>query len=346
MNFSCEPIVTTFESGDDLVVYYKAAEIDTVAAPKNLKVITWNIKYAGGGLNFFYDCWGERVLMTKSEVLANLELLAAKIDHLNPDIILIQEIEIDSKRSAYVDQMQYLLNETRLNYGVYSSLWKAQYIPSDGLGRMDLGNAILSKWELTDAERIAFELRTDQDALTQYFYLRRNIVLAQTTVGSNIFQIVNTHISAYSTDGSKQRQLIIFKDLLDGMDAEGKIFIAGGDLNVIPPNAIKRDNFPDSICEDEDFIGDDYNYEESWIKPLYEYYPAIDTLLYALDEEAYFTHTVRSDSSHTRKLDYLFTNFEGGWESTLSTVHNGSEMGSGRWRLSDHAPVSATLILP
>lgn len=347
MIFSCEPIVTTFKAGDELVVYYKADPIVELTTPKNLKVVTWNIKYAGGGLNFYYDCWGERVLMTKDEVLDNLERLAAKIDQLNPDIILIQEIEIDSKRSAYVDQMQYLLNETNLNYGVYSSLWKAQYIPSSGLGRMDLGNAILSKWELTDAERTAFELRTDQDALTQYFYLRRNIIRATIQIGIHSLEVVNTHTSAYSKDGSKHKQLIVFKDLLDEIDADGQIFIAGGDLNTIPPNADQKHDFEDSVCEDEDFVGDDYREETDWLWPLYsDYHPAIDTLLYASDEEAYFTHTVNSDRPHTRKLDYLFTNFEGGWESSLSTVHNGSEMNSGPTRLSDHAPVSATLILP
>ncbi|MFC1480807.1 endonuclease/exonuclease/phosphatase family protein [Candidatus Neomarinimicrobiota bacterium] len=345
--FSCEPLVTTFDNDDELIIYYEADPIvEVTTPPENLRILTWNVKYAGGGLNFFYDCYDKRVLMTKTEVLENLGRLADKIIQLDPDIILIQEIEIGSKRSAYVDQMQYLLNETALNYGVYSSLWKAQYIPSDGLGRMDMGNAILSKFELTDAERIAFELRTDQDALTQYFYLRRNIVRATAHVGSGL-EVINTHTSAYSQDGSKEKQLIVFKDLLDQINADSLNFVAGGDLNTIPPNADKKNNFSDSICEDEDFVGDDYREETDWLRPLYrDYYPAIDTLVYATDEAAYFTHTVNSADDQTRKLDYLFTNIEGGWDEKFSKVHNRSEMNYDRARISDHAPVSAILVLP
>ncbi len=344
--FSCEPLVTTFKEGDELFIYYEADDLAQVAAPNNLTIVTWNIKYAGGGLNFFYDCYDMRVLMTTDEVYGNLERIVTKIVELDPDIMLIQEIEIGSKRSAYIDQMQYLLNATALNYGVYSSLWKTQYIASDGLGRMDMGNAILSKWELSDAERIAFELRTDQDALTKYFYLRRNIIKAKVAVGPGL-QVVNTHTSAYSKDGSKLNQLIVFKDLLDAIDADGEIFIAGGDLNTIPPNADQKHEFDDSICENEDFVGDDYREETGWLRPLYEiYYPAIDTLLYALDEAAYFTHTVDSDGSQNRKLDYLFTNLNGGWLDGSADVHNGAEMNYGWERISDHAPLSAELALP
>ena len=96
-----------------------------------------------------------------------------------PDILLLQEVDVSSKRSAYVNQLQYILDRTHLKYGVYASMWNAEIIPSDGLGRVDAGNAILSRWEITDAERIQLPLRTDQDALTQYFYLRRNILKAK-----------------------------------------------------------------------------------------------------------------------------------------------------------------------
>ena len=58
-------------------------------------------------------------------------------------------------------------------------MWEADLIPSDGIGRINTGNAILSKYELSDAERIQLRLRTDQDDLIQYFYLRRNILKAR-----------------------------------------------------------------------------------------------------------------------------------------------------------------------
>ena len=342
---ACEPLVTTFEDMEG-VTYYRASSIKTVEAADSLVVVTWNIKYGGGGLDFWFDCWGERVLMTEKEVTENLDRVAAHIVQLDPDVLLLNEVEISSRRSAYVDQVQYLLDATGLNYGVYASLWKSQFIPSDGIGRMDMGNAILSKYELSDGERIALKLRSDQDALTQYFYLHRNILTAKVAAGTNsdLYAVV-IHTAAFSQDGSKQQHIDRFKEELDRFAADGALFVGGGDLNTIPPNAETRIDFGDSKCTDDDFQADDYTNEADWLRPLYrDYYPAIDTLIYAANDSAYFSHTTNSNGPFTRKLDYLFTNMGDGWVAGSGQVYN-LAMGSGRKRLSDHAPVSAVLVV-
>ena len=65
---------------------------------------------------------------------------------------------------------------SNLDYGAYASMSEVDFVPTDGLGRINTGNAILSKYPITDAERIQLRLRTDQDALVKYFYARRNII--------------------------------------------------------------------------------------------------------------------------------------------------------------------------
>src|SRR5690606_23455279 len=67
----------------------------------SLRVLNWNIKLGGARLDFFFDCYGERTVMTQDEVLAHLRPIALLIDSLNPDVLLVQEVDIDSKRSAY-----------------------------------------------------------------------------------------------------------------------------------------------------------------------------------------------------------------------------------------------------
>ncbi|MEE9465949.1 MAG: endonuclease/exonuclease/phosphatase family protein [Candidatus Neomarinimicrobiota bacterium] len=345
MWLGCEPLVTTFDDIEG-VMYYTAANITTTGVPDSLTVVTWNIKFGAGGLDFWFDCYGERVLMTEQEVLENLERVADHIREMNPDVLLLNEVDISSRRSAYVDQMQYLLDATDLNYGVFASLWKSQFIPSDGIGRINMGNAIMSKYELTDGKRIALSQRTDQDALTQYFYLRRNIVTARVEAGTNaeLYAAV-VHTAAFSQDGSKRKHIDSFKQVLDDFHADSALFITGGDLNTIPPNAVKKDVFDDSICTDEDFQGDDYKEETGWLIPLYrDYWPAIDTLIYAGGESEYFTHTTDSNGPFNRKIDYLFTNVDGGWVPDSAKVHVGA-MGVGRERLSDHASVSAVVVV-
>ena len=105
----------------------------------------------------------------------------------------------------------------------------AEIIPSDGLGKVDAGNAVLSRWKITDAERIQLPLRTDQDDLTQYFYLRRNILKAKIALDEeNKIYAVNIHATAFATDDTKQKHIAKYKNVLDDLVDQGAIFITGG----------------------------------------------------------------------------------------------------------------------
>jgi hypothetical protein len=52
--------------------------------------------------------------MSREEVLGHLAGLARRINQVNPDILLLQEIDILSKRTAYVDMVQWLLDRAQL----------------------------------------------------------------------------------------------------------------------------------------------------------------------------------------------------------------------------------------
>jgi endonuclease/exonuclease/phosphatase family metal-dependent hydrolase len=152
--------------------------------------MAWNIRFGVARLRFFGDGCGDKVIMTKSEVTTGLKGLAAKIIAEDPDILLLQEVDVQSKKTAYIDQAQWLLDNTDMNYGAYGSMWQAQAILADGLGRVNTGNLILSKWKLENAERIQLPLRGDQDGLTKYFYLRRNVLKVVVDMPSNKFYAV------------------------------------------------------------------------------------------------------------------------------------------------------------
>ncbi|SVD27849.1 uncharacterized protein METZ01_LOCUS380703, partial [marine metagenome] len=255
---SCRPLVTTFEDIQD-AVYYEDASPDPVEFSNTLKVMTWNIRFGAGRIPFFGDSCGDRVLMTETETIGYLQAIADYIDSMaiKPDILLLQEVDISSKRSAYVNQLQWLLNNTHFNYSVYASMWDAEIVPSDGLGKVDVGNAILSRWKITDAERIKLPLRTDQDALTQYFYLRRNILKAKITLPiPEDFYAVNIHATAFATDDTKQKHINKYKEVLDALNDQGAVFVTGGDLNSIPPGADSTDFCIEDICSGESFHTD------------------------------------------------------------------------------------------
>ena len=344
---ACDPFHAAFDEIEP-ARSYRARELKPApSSPARLRVMNYNVKFGGGRIDFFFDCHGDRVLMKRSEVIANLEALALKIQQVDPDVLVVQEIDINSKRAAFVDQMQWLLDHTALQYGVYASQWKADFVPSDGLGAVDSGNGILSKYPLSDAERIALPLRSDQSAIVRYFYLRRNLLRARLELpGGQAAQIVATHTDAYGQDGTKLRHIERFEAELDSLASKAELVIGVGDLNTLPPGSEQQFGFPDSVCEDEDFVADDYRAEAGWLESLYaKYAPAIPLAEYQANNAASFSHTTDKDGFWNRQLDYIFTN--GQVVSGSGLVHQDEAHGGmATMPLSDHAPLSVELDLP
>ena len=345
----CEPLVDSFDDVEQGVMYRSKQISDTPTKITKIKVMTWNIRFGAGRLPWFGDSCGDRVILTDEEVLTHLQGIAATINEVQPDILLLQEVDVNSKRSGYLDELQWLLDHTYFNYATYASAWKAQIIPSDGLGKMDMGNAILSRWNIVDAERIQLPLRTDQDALTRYFYLRRNILKAKIEVpGLDDFYAVNVHADAFSNDGTKKKHIDIFKNELDKLNEDGYYFIAGGDLNSLPPGAAKTDYCIENKCPGESFHnpgdnpmhkeGEYFTPEVTWLQDLYNtYQESIPIETYLANEIKYFTQTSLMDGFWQKKIDYLFTNHR--WIA-------GSEFTYQEAILSDHSPVSVDWEVP
>lgn len=342
----CDPFGTSFEELENAAQYRARELTPALEVGANLRVMNYNVKFGGARIDFFFDCFGERVLMNEGEVLENLAALADKIRQVDPDVLIVQEIDVNSKRTAFVDQMQWLLDHTGLNYGVYASQWRADYVPSDGIGAVDSGNGILSKYPLEGGRRIALALRSDQSGIERYFYLKRNILRAELLLpGREPVTIVAVHAEAYAKDGTKRQHVERFKAELDAASAAGKPVVGAGDLNTLPPGSERQFDFPDSVCTNEDFVADDYRDEADWLEPLYEGYNADATLAeYTADNARYYTHTVDKQGFWNRKLDYVFTNLDVVEGSGL--VHQDAEQGGMETMpLSDHAPVTVELVL-
>ena len=343
---SCDPLVTEFPT-EQAATEYTAKTLSSPPNKDTLTVVTWNIRFGIGRAKWFGDSCGELVLFDTDEIQDGLELLAAKITAMDADILLLQEVDTDSKRSAYIDQVQWLLDNTAMNYGVYASMWEVQFVPSDGLGRVNTGNAILSRWPLSEAERIQLSLRGDQDDLTRAFYVRRNVLRAKVNYPGTLFWAVDIHASAFSNDDTKQKQYVEFKAVLDELDNQGEHFIAGGDLNQLPPGAAKNnycdnDRCPGELTKDDE--GCDFSNETTWISALFDrYVPAVSLVNYLQDEDIYFTHASTHDASDeryqwNRKLDYLFTNTD--WVPRSAVTHQDAVLES------DHVAVSAKWVVP
>ena len=246
---SCEPLATGFDDTEN-AVYYTSDKVASVPDTFTfVRVMTWNIRFGAGRIAWFGDACGTRVILSEQEVYSSLEAIAGKINEARPDILLLQEVDLKSKRSAYIDQLKWLVDHTYFKYAVYGYQWKAQFIPSDGLGRLEEANVILSRWKISDARRTQLKLRDDQDKLTRYFYERCCMVTARIEVPHvNNLYAVNIHASAFATDDTKHQHIIQFKDELDRINLNGGWFVAGGDMNTLPPGSDSTDYCLEDMC--------------------------------------------------------------------------------------------------
>lgn len=333
-----DPFKTRLKKSD--VVYYTATQIEEAGVPNSLLVMTWNIKFGGARIDFFFDCFGSRSLMKMEEVMKNMQDVSDFINATKPDILFVQEVDVDSKRSAYINQVQWLLNNTHLNYAVYAPQWKASLVPSDSLGRMNSGVAILSRWPLSEAKRIALPLISEQNFIVRYFYLKRCLLESNTTINGQQLTLLTTHTEPYAKDGTKKKQLDQIHAHLQSIDSLGKTFIMAGDLNALPPGTVKTKGFPDSVCPEAEFDADDLSRETNWMDEFYNSFnPAVPLMEYQADNARFFTHTVDGRGYWNRKLDYIFTNgtFVTGSHITYQSVDNG---GYYTMPLSDHCAMS------
>lgn len=346
---SCEMPATSFENVEEAVYYTRSTKADAPLPDSSVRIMTWNIRFGIGRGPWFGDACGYRVVYTREEILSNLEVIANRINAVKPDVLLLQEVDLLSKRSSYVDELQWLLDHTYFNYAAYGSQWKSQFIPSDGLGRMNEGNAILSRWPVSEAQRIQLVLRTDQDALERYFYERCCIVKSRIDIpGFNPFYALNIHASAFATDDSKHQHIEQFKSELDKIASSGGRFVAGGDLNTLPPGSDSTDYCIEDMCAGESFHhttdnpmhkeGSNYTPEAQWMTPLYQSYVcAVPLSAYQASQSSFFTHTTRPEHTWDRTIDYLFTNRR--WRNGSTITHQNFLNDS------DHAPVSSEFIL-
>lgn len=352
----CEPLYTTWGPRESVPVWRaRAPAPPPVSAPAELRVMTWNIKFGAARIDFFFDLWGDRVQMTHAEVMTNLENVAALIDEVDPDVLLVNEIEINSRRSAYVDMVRFLLERTRLGHAIYVPTWRSRYIASEGLGRMDMGNAIFSRYPIVRGERLRLSDRTDQDALTRAFYLHRAVGRAEIDLGGRRVAAFVVHTEAYDTDGTKSKQL---REILDMLRNESLPLLIGGDFNAIPPGSLDVERFND---EHPDAIGTAFAqppYRLDDMAPFYDAYRSAITLDdYGATPEAqrrHFTHSVigrhqigsRGEPGFwNRTLDYLFVAPPSDWApGTADTLQEPGRLGivADPMMLSDHCPVVGT----
>jgi endonuclease/exonuclease/phosphatase family metal-dependent hydrolase len=224
-----------------------------LAAPRNetIRIMTWNLGYGalGDNADFFMD--GGRMVNTADagRVYDNLDDMVREIDAISPDIFLTQEIDLDSARSHFVDESDYLINNSMADLfggvSAFATNFKVAFVPLPlpPIGKVLAGIEIFSRYAINEAERVSLPCPFKWPLRT--FNLKRCLEISRIPVAGSDKElvIINLHLEAYDSGEGKIAQTKVFKNVLRTEVDAGNYVIAGGDFNQVFSN-IDTSAFP------------------------------------------------------------------------------------------------------
>lgn len=234
-------------------------------AGDTLSLLSWNIGYSGLGAesDFFYD-GGQTVRMPQPVVEKNFDGITKQVEALagSMDVMMLQEIDRDSKRSYNSDQLASLQTQLSGFSSAYAINYQVGYVPipfTDALGKVNAGLATFSRFIPTSSVRHSFE--GNYDWPTYLFFLDRCFLVQRVpTADGKELVLINTHNSAYDDGTLKQRQMEQMKTILLEEYANGNYVIVGGDWNQYPAGYTGLPGFEVEVTEDNArfFVPGDY----------------------------------------------------------------------------------------
>ena len=199
----------------------------------SIKLVAWNIGYGalGDNADFFMD--GGKMVYTGDEtrVRENINAIVSEVKAQDPDILLLQEIDLNSSRSYYIDETNYF-DSLGFNNSAFAYNFKVAYFPFPipPYGKIDSGIITYSNYETTSATRIQLPCPFSWPVKT--INLKRCVLVTRIPVeGGKELVIVNLHLEAYDDGEGKAAQAQMLMDILNEETAKGNYVIAGGDFN-------------------------------------------------------------------------------------------------------------------
>lgn len=310
---------------------------------QKIKVLSWNVQYmASKNYVFFYDVLdgsGPDERPSRKDIDWTTKEVARIIVEENPDIILLQEMDEDAKRTDYENQLDNLLTLLPKEYAAYTSAWywRAWFVPHPKImGRVGMKTCVISKYQINSALRHQLPLIETENWLMQQFNLKRAVQEVHFPVkGGKDFIAFNTHLSAFAQGSRNMEYQVNFTHrLLTQASQVGNAWVIGGDFNLLPLGKAysllpkRHQAYYNPVNE---------------ITPLFRDFRGIPTQAETDSSERvrYFTHFPNDPivKAPDRTIDYLF--FPKNIRITQHYVRQ-----KGTLRLSDHLPVVAEFVIP
>lgn len=218
----------------------KIEELTKIEGSKSLKledsfsVMTFNIGYAGLGKDqdFFMD-GGKMVRPEQKEnVEENLKGIEQVFQRENPDFLLLQELDINSKRSYNINEKESVEAKLKKD-GVFAPNFVCEYVPFPlpTIGKVESGVATFSQYSSEKATRISLPVSFKWPV--RMANLKRCLLKTRFPIVGTDKELVifNAHLEAYDDGEGKKEQTKIMLEVMEEEYEKGNYVIAGGDFN-------------------------------------------------------------------------------------------------------------------
>jgi endonuclease/exonuclease/phosphatase family metal-dependent hydrolase len=200
--------------------------------PMFLKIASYNIHFGIG-----FDIKTKKT--KKPNYLSRLKQLAEILKDIDADIVLLQEVDFDSKRSSNIDEGKYLASLAGYNYiSKAPTLRKKIHLSFNMLiGKIEHGLCILSKYPIEYSENIIFDHTNEIPFFAAWLFDPHGAQKCSINFNGTIINIINLHLDPWSQQ-SRENQIEFLKEQW----LTGTIMptILGGDFNSLSPFAKKE----------------------------------------------------------------------------------------------------------
>ena len=229
--------VTTLHPRDVMAVNVEGNNNAELNLGDSVKILSWNIGYGGLGDNedFVMDGGKNANPKDKSRVEANLNDLITKVKANNADIVLFQEMDLNSKRSFGINEKELFSTGLENKYNNSFALnFRVGFLPypiTDPIGYLNSGISTFSKYGVSEATR--HQLPIPFSWPISMLNLKRCLLVNRIPIKNSDKELVviNLHLEAYDDGEGKIKQTQQLKALMDTEMQKGNYVVAGGDFN-------------------------------------------------------------------------------------------------------------------
>jgi endonuclease/exonuclease/phosphatase family metal-dependent hydrolase len=212
----------------------------------SLKLMTWNVGYGalGDNADFFMD--GGKSVNTADEarVKENLTGIADEVKTVDPDVLFLQEVDLNSSRSHDINEeeaIQSMLqgsSASQLSNSTFAYNFKVSFIPYPlpPIGKVNSGIVTFSSYAIEESTR--YQLPCPFSWPVRLANLKRCVMVDRIPImnedgsaSGKYLVLANLHLEAYDDGEGKKAQTEMLREILQKEADEGNYVIAGGDFN-------------------------------------------------------------------------------------------------------------------